>query len=54
VLRSDLPAHLKPLALVLALIAKDDGSSLFVRVEKLAEYLGLRRTTVSGQLEDGN
>jgi hypothetical protein len=52
VLRSDLPAHLKPLALVLALIAKDDGSGLWVRVEKLAGYLGLHRTTVSRQLEE--
>jgi DNA-binding transcriptional ArsR family regulator len=50
VLRSKLPAHLKPIALILALIAKDDGSGIYVRTSKLAEYLGLTRFTVGHQL----
>ena len=52
VLRSDLPAHLKPLALVLALISKDDGTGLWVRVARLAEYLGIHRATVTRQLAE--
>lgn len=52
VLRSDVPSHLKPLALVLALIAKDkDGSGIWVRTEVLADYLGLHRVTVSHQMQ---
>lgn len=52
ILRSELPSHLKPLALVLALIAKDDGTSIWVRVERLAEFLSLHPTTVSRQLKE--
>jgi hypothetical protein len=37
VLRSKLPPHLKPVALVLALIARDDGSGIWVRTEVLAQ-----------------
>jgi hypothetical protein len=52
VLRSDLPRDLKLLAVVLALIANDDGSGIYVRVKVPAEYLGLTRENVSRQLED--
>jgi biotin operon repressor len=38
------------LALVLALIARDDGSELWVRVETLAQYLGVKRLAVSRQI----
>lgn len=50
VLRSNLPPDLKSVALVLALIAKNDGTSIWVRVETLAAYLGLHRVTVSKRL----
>jgi hypothetical protein len=52
VLRSALPARWKPLAMLLALIAKDDGTGIWVRAETAAGYLGLHRVTVSRLLQE--
>ena len=52
VLRSQLPPHLKPLAVVLALIAKDDGTNIWIRTERLAELLSVHRVTISKLLKE--
>ena len=54
VLRSKVPARWKPLLHILALVAKPDGSGIWVRADKLAGYLGLHRVTVSRMLQELN
>lgn len=52
VLRSNVPHHLKGLLQILALIAKDDGSGIYVRTDKLAGYLGVHRVTASRLMQE--
>jgi len=52
ILRSALPPNLKPVALILALVARDDGTGIWVRAETVAGYLGVHRVTVSRALAE--
>jgi hypothetical protein len=50
VLKGGLPRHLRFAAVVLAMIAEDEGDGIYIGTDTLAEYLGLQHRQTAGKL----